>query len=331
MNEILHIAYASDKNYLPYLSVACGSALIRASNVRRIVIDVLALDISESDWSAWYNSTMPCLPKDSVICVHHVDSNRFQSMREWHGSLAAYARLLLPEILPDVDWCVYADIDTLFVEDPLALLEYKDDQFAIRGRVECDIKNLAEKESWFKTRGYPFNHRKYFCSGFVLMNLTWFRRNEGTSKTMEFLRLNPDAPLADQEALNAVCCDVSSPLPNRWGTSGNVAFQRDRPGAIHYPGHNPWCFLDNMFPDYIDAYNIWFLTAKFVYGKTWRDYVKRPRYCKYWAMRFMGWGFTLIRWMVDAIDVKIPYVGRYVEKHYASKMVWKQLIAGLAR
>lgn len=328
--DILHVAYASDSGYLPYLAVAVGSAFLRVSDVSRLVVDVLALGISEAVWNTWLSSVLPGLPEGAQIRRHDIDASLFDRYRSWHGSRVIYARLMLPDLLPDDGWCAYADVDTLFTDDPLKLIAFEDDRFSMRGRREYPFKDLVAKDAWFRERQLPFDRDKYVCSGFLLLNLAWFRANDGIAKAFAFLEAHPDVELPDQDALNAVCCETSEPLPYEWGTFGCEAFAEGRPGCIHYPGHNPWKMLDGMFPDYIDAYALWFLTAKRLFGKTWRDYSVRPRFAKYALMRLLGAGFSAARRLLDVLRfVRIPFVSRYVKRHYASRTQWKEVVACL--
>ena len=55
------------------------------------------------------------------------------AFRAWHGSLAAYARLFLPTLLSEVDWCLYVDGDTLFTDDPAKVLACRAEDVAIVG------------------------------------------------------------------------------------------------------------------------------------------------------------------------------------------------------
>lgn len=328
--DVLHIAYAADRNYLPYLAVTLGSAFLFASDASRLVVDVLALGITDAEWEKWRASLAPHLPSGAKIVRHDVDEGLFRKYKSWHGSLAAYARLMLPDILPDVAWCVYADVDTLFTDDPLKLIAFEDDRFSMRGRREYPFKDLVDKGAWFRGRRLPFDRDKYVCSGFLLLNLAWFRANGGIAKTFAFLEAHPDVELPDQDALNAVCCETSEPLPYEWGTFGCEAFAEGRPGCIHYPGHNPWKFLDGMFPDYIDAYALWFLTARGLFGKGWRDYASHPRLGKYVRMRLLGAGFSAARRLVDVLEfVRIPFLSRYLRRHYASRKQWKEIVSCL--
>ncbi len=325
-SDEIHLVYASDARYLRYVSVSIGSAFLWASDRRKLIVHILLLDVDNVCWDAWISFMKRHLPGDAVILCHNIDSGRFSGLRSWHGSKGAYARLLLPEILDSVDWCAYADVDTCFTGDPLELASFFDGRYSILGHLEYPFKSLDEQRGWFAKNNLPFDKEKYFCSGFVLMNLKWFRINNAGRKCLDLLAEHPDAPLVDQEALNAVCISTSKALPYEWGCFGCEAFAKGRPKVIHYPGHNPWKLLDNMFPDYIDAYNIWFRYAKFIFGRRWVDYCDNQNTFRYWAMRVMGATGRLVR-LACTVLPKLPFITRYCVRHYASHDSWRAIVS----
>ena len=164
-NDVVHIAYASDSGYLNNVAVAIASVFLWASDRSRIVIDLLTLDVADEFWSVWIDEVSRHLPLDCKIIRHEIDGKRFAELRHWHGSRAAYARLLLPEVLDTVDWGVYADVDTLFTDDPLKLCSVFDPHSSIMGHLEYPCKNLNVQEAWFMDRNLPFDKAKYLLGG----------------------------------------------------------------------------------------------------------------------------------------------------------------------
>ena len=159
------------------------------------------------------------------------------------------------------------------------------------------------------------------------MNLLWFRQNNAGQKCLDLLRRYPDAPLVDQEALNAICCSTSKALPSSWGAFGCQAFANGTPKSIHYPGHNPWRLIENNFPDYIESYNIWFRYANFIFRKKWTYYCDKKKFVKYGLMRILGISMRLFRNFFDYFTfIRVPFLSRYVNRHYASKKSWKDMM-----
>ena len=328
--DSIHLVYSGDEKYLKFLEMPIGSAYLWAADPNRLIVDVITIDVPDEAWTKWRENLLRYLPHGARVERLIADVSRFSGLREWHGSLGAYGRLLLPELLSDEDWCIYADGDTVFTDDPLKLIdECTDSEVSIRGHLEKWLrKKDADQRAWYAERGLERDESIYFNSGFVLINLDWFRRNDAGEKTIGFLRKYPDAPLPDQDALNVICYKTSKALPYAWGTFGCEAFAYGRPSAIHYPGHLPQKCLEGMFPDFLDAFNIWFRYARIIFGRGWREMVvTKPNTIRYFQMRALGVAFSCMRKVMTPLHLLwIPKIGRYLRRHYASAGVWRELL-----
>ena len=80
----------------------------------------------------------------------------------------------------------------------------------------------------------------YVCSGFLLMNLVWMRRNSIEERLFSFLRGNPTVVTPDQSALNWTCRGHIGLLPHRWGCFNNECWGDQMPAVIHYANGVPW-------------------------------------------------------------------------------------------
>ena len=114
-NSDLHLVYASDAGYLKWLAVSIASAFYWSSDASKIVIHVLVNDVDDRTWDSWCEDLKTGIPEDARIVRHEVPVNSISRFPKWHGSLAPYYRLMIPEVLADLEWCVYADGDTLFL------------------------------------------------------------------------------------------------------------------------------------------------------------------------------------------------------------------------
>lgn len=186
-------------------------------------------------------------------------------------SEAASYRLLLPELLPDVDKIIYIDCDIVVRQDLAAL--YSSTELGdnlIAAIYEAPIEGQAER--W---KALGCDSGKYFNSGFLIMNLKQMRE-EGTSrKLLDALRTDW-LEFPDQDALNQVCQGrvlPLSPIYNGIRTFFLPQYKKDflaqygsealwdevqTSGTIHYTGGKPW----NLF------------TVKF--DKWWRVYYSLP-------------------------------------------------------
>lgn len=131
-------------------------------------------------------------------------------LENYNGSKLPYLRLFLPELLPELDWIVYSDVDTIWDLDPAELWKLRDETKAICWVKDLDTTRIeAEKWSGLKLPNYA-------CSGVCLINLKKWREEGITEKCLNFLREHGCPPYADQDVLNIVLKDDAKLLPRKW-------------------------------------------------------------------------------------------------------------------
>ena len=202
MGNVLHIVYATDDNYLMPSLVSAASALTHCSDRSRLAIDVIDGGISDGKWD-WFVSRMQSLfGTDVKVKRQEVDLSLVDKFKKWHGSRGAYLRLFIPALLEAETWCVYADGDTLFTDDPLKLNAVFDSSYALQGHDNWKLwEGDSLQKKWFLSHGLGWDDAQDICSGFLIMNLKWFREHDGTAKCMSFLSEYEDVPYVDQDAL----------------------------------------------------------------------------------------------------------------------------------
>jgi len=172
---------------------------------------------------------------------------------------AASLRLLLPELLPELDKILYLDCDIIVRQDLAQLWEktvLADNYLA--AIYEAAIEGQAER---FRALGC--DPAKYFNSGFLLMNLAQMREEKVSEKLLEACRV-PYLEFPDQDALNQVCQGrvlPLSPLYNSIRTFFIPKYKADfvrqyseplweqvqREATIHYTGGKPWNLFTVQF------------------------------------------------------------------------------------
>jgi UDP-glucose/galactose:(glucosyl)LPS alpha-1,2-glucosyl/galactosyltransferase len=164
-----------------------------------------------------------------------------------HASIANYYRLLAPLLLPrDIEKVLYLDSDIVIrqslgelwnidlTDHALAAVE---DYYADPGKILPKLKSLQ----------LPLG-AKYFNSGVMLINLTFWRLNNVSERAIRFISANPvKVDLWDQDALNAILVHRWIELPSIWNAQHNAQLnvysgQPVRDAAIvHFVGPvKPW-------------------------------------------------------------------------------------------
>lgn len=260
----LHIVYATDERYLVPTRVAAASAVYHASRPQDLVIDILDCEISDSAWKKFETDLQKAVGNRFCLVRHRVDMSVYEQYKTWHTSRGIYARLSIPEILSDdVEWCVYADGDTLFVTDPFELETIYNSRYALMGHLDQTGRGLKE---WYDKNGFVWDGGTYLCAGFIALNLKWAREHDLSKQCFEIIRQHPDIPYNDQDVLNILCAESKAALPAGWGVFANEAYWRVKPCCIHYVGERPW-ELPRLRGVYLpDTSRLWFDYARRVCG-----------------------------------------------------------------
>ena len=241
MNQV-EIALASENNYFCGLFVTATSIARFANNDCRLSFTILDVGISNDNYNLLVKTVLR-FHHDSTFNRVHIKDEDLKDFPDWHGNKAAYARLLLPRIMPQsVSHVIYCDVDFLWQDDISELWNLRDDVSALISAK--DVNSFVNKfESiWYASKGLKVDVSKYFCSGLSFFNLAIFRKENLDTKTIEFVRRYPDVGSADQTALNAILNGRQRLVNQKWQT-----FSRDSPieeieppCVIHYAGDPPW-------------------------------------------------------------------------------------------
>ena len=225
MSVLDDYVFASDDGYVLPLKVAVSSLLVSCRDMHwKDLVDF---------WKKLEG------PKMLSIQRHVVDLSRLKDLPQWHGSVAPYARLLLPEILDSVSWCLYADCDTLFLRDPTVLEGTLDDRLLVIGHKNpswCDALDLA----WFKNHGYELDSSCYVCTGLIAINLQRLRQDGMQDRLFAFVKESNGGASADQTAINYVCRGAVGLLPFEWGAFNCEGKYPTLAPCIHYANQTPW-------------------------------------------------------------------------------------------
>ena len=217
------IAFAVDKNYLPYLKYAIKSLV---ANRKQGNLDILVLHVGELD-----GSSLAAYFKDTQnLSIRFVDVSGVATelvanyvAKEYFTIASAY-RLLLQDLLPNYERIIWLDTD-IVVNGDLNGLFYTDLGGCWIGAVE-DVgygncpppKTLMEvrKVALRWARKYNFDPwQGYVNSGVLLMDLGALRAANVRKRLFEVV-IDPLSQWPDQDALNVACRGHIKYLDRRW-------------------------------------------------------------------------------------------------------------------
>lgn len=237
----VEIALAANGSYFYGMFVTACSIAKSARKDCRLSFNILDGGLAEDDYNFMVKKVRQC-HADSIFNRLLVSDEMFAAYPAWHGNKMAYARLILPSTLPEKDWCIYCDVDFVWLRDIVELWEMRDEHIALIGTADGNGDTLAREESWFAKKGFPFDRETYFCSGLCFFNLKAFRAQKLITRCAEILEANPDIQFPDQAVLNIVTYGGCKIVSRDWQRfTYELTEKIVRLGCvIHYAGEIPW-------------------------------------------------------------------------------------------
>lgn len=264
----LALVYASsDTNLMPVFVSVC-SALAMTGDKSWIEIHILDCGIAEKGWE-WLVGHLEERFGRVAMFRHRVDIGPFASCLAHGGALATYAHILTTNIVGEnLDWCAFVDSDVLFLDDPLKLLAFCDDDKLILVR-HCDHLGNEPSHDWERglqrkcaensVKLYPDQH---VCIGPVLMNLKRMRIEGFVEKSLNLLLRSKTSENVDHRVFNQGAHERLGRLPEEWGKSDLMLFSDHQvPSCVHYVFSKPWCGKPGWLQCLSDAERFWLQAA----------------------------------------------------------------------
>jgi lipopolysaccharide biosynthesis glycosyltransferase len=243
-SSAVSVALALDRHLLDQLPVTLHTMLSNTSGALHLWILTRGMPHGYVDWLGRRFSEVPItlLPCDGV------DYGEVRRMIK-HITVSTMDRLLLPRLLPDVDRCVYVDIDALVLDDvrrlvevdlagtPLAARTFIYPWHFMVARTAAALPQQRAAE--FRRRAsltHPFDFRT-LNAGILVMDLARMRADQFTESALGWVERYG---LNDQDALLYYVGPNRAELEPRWN-AWPVMEPLDRPSIVHFVGSGkPW-------------------------------------------------------------------------------------------
>jgi len=279
MKEKIHIVFSPDENYAVQAGVAVLSILYHSSEHERFHFYFLQGERKLSDQSRAkfdqvikaYNAALTYVEVDVTRLLKFVNSGPA-------SFISAYYRMIIPELFPDLERCLYLDCDLLALGDLAELWDTVKPDTGIAAVSDCNIDRDRDRLKKYEAI------KRYFNTGVLLMNL---RRWRECDRTESCLQLSADPTMhrfADQDILNVVFCDDVIFLHPRWNIlGGQKSIARNKewdqewreilqaPRIAHFAGGKP-C---NMWMQHHWSMEYWRMLAKSPWGREMPDLGKK--------------------------------------------------------
>lgn len=183
----MNIVYVADKKYLGYFEMSYTSLKQVHPNAK-----------------VWLISTYPFTGEGWENIV--VDSLNIPQQKNSHISPAAYLKLLIPELLPDLDKCLFLDCDTIVQKTLTGLYNRKVPYLGMtRTFKEGSVlfKRYHQKETSI-TNEEVYARDVWYLSGMMLMNLKALRESDYLERLKEYFT-HSDLLFREDESILDIC------------------------------------------------------------------------------------------------------------------------------
>ena len=214
----LTIVSIADARFLPGLVVAVSSAMAAASGAtdyRFLILDGGLTTDSVEKLSHVVRRIAGEKRVEATVELQAVNPARLQTLPERRGSRMTYAKMVLPEILPEEESIVYLDADVLC----FAGIEAVRPPAGAEGRWLLagarDYFGVIEKDCPWIDQVRPAERKlPYINCGVMWMNLARLRDMDFTGRSIEARAAAGNARQGDQSVFNFLCRGKSFILPD---------------------------------------------------------------------------------------------------------------------
>ena len=233
----MNVIYACDENYAAITAVSAASAARHNPGVSITLLgkklDAKSIQLVQAAVENFNGSFRHVDVEDRLLKISSTGANPY-------FSYAAYARIFVADILPDIDGKVlYLDSDT-FVLKPLDGL-FATDMGSSPLALAPDVCPQAYSRYVGLKKG-----ETYYNTGVALFNLANWRKNDCTARFMrEIAAPSAPNPLGDQDIIVRLFNEEITPLKPEWNfLSQYVLLSRKvEPAILHFSGNTlgrPW-------------------------------------------------------------------------------------------
>ena len=236
------IAIASNEKFMPGALMALASLARNAKPDSELSFHVFTEQVKPETIDELCNVLKRIHPK-SIIRQYECDDSLLENLPYWAGSRMASVRIYFPQILKDVDRCLYLDCDVVYLASVEEHFSFFDEQkYAVVVKDEGDHFCFTEVERIKKFVDEDISREEYFNSGVMLFNFKKMREDGISQKLAEFMRNHPESALPDQTALNCVFNHQTVMAPAKFNRLVPQLIPEElyeRP-VLHFISGKPW-------------------------------------------------------------------------------------------
>ena len=240
-NNYINVVCAADNSYAMPLAVTVRSVIKNLKENRKIKLFIIDGGINKQNKEKILRSlengkcVIEWLPQPDRLLGNFEVQNQFTienipgvgtvTAKPYLSNIAAYYRLLIPNLLPECcQKAIYLDCDLIVTRDLGELWDIEIGNnylLAVQEFLTPYVSSPAGLMN-YKELGISLN-AKYFNSGVLVINLEKWRANNAVAKAVDYLQQNGKyVRWADTDVLNALVANQWGQLDPRWNQTASV-------------------------------------------------------------------------------------------------------------
>ena len=255
-SERINLAFNIDNNYVTYMLLTINSIFKNNVSDSQFHIYVVENDLNQKNKAKIKKFIEKNKQNVEFISISKEKLNVGESYYFCTPiTNIAFARIFLPQLLPDIDKVLYLDSDLLVLADIKELYNKN-----ISGYAMGMVTDFSDAYKIIKHEMQP-----YYNDGVILMDLEYMRKHHLTEKIVEYAKKNPGLVYADQDLFNNSVHKYIKKLDDEWN---NQYYVYNKTGytltpeskILHYISSvKPWMTLpDKSYPERYLYLKYWF-------------------------------------------------------------------------
>ena len=252
--KTIPVFFASDDNYLPFLTVALSSMKRNASKRYDYRVYVLQSGLNGKDAELLMSLSSDTFKVSFVDVSEQLKTiEKHLHLRDYYTS-AIYYRLFIVGMFPQYDKAVYLDSDTVVLGDIAELYNTPLGEDYIAAAVDQVVASDPVFGAYTKD-ALGIEGKAYFNSGVIVMHLKKFRSDNFYDRFYKVLSSYDFIVAPDQDCLNLLCKGKVKYLAPEWNAMPVGGKLRVRPKLVHYNlALKPWHYDGVTYGEYFWEY-----------------------------------------------------------------------------
>ena len=253
---VIPIFFATDDNYLPFLSVTLESLWENSSHEYDYEVYVLHSGIREEYVEKILRYNKAGMRVEFVDVTARLQEIKDElHMRDYYTA-TTYFRVFIASMFPQYDKAVYLDSDTVVLGDISDLYNCDLGDNLIAG-APCEGVNSFDVYKRYVAEVDGLDPDYFFNAGVLVMNLKAFREEGFYLQFADLLKKYKFRLIQDEDYLNVICQDRVLRLPRAWNKApvSKDVLPREELRIVHFlMTWKPWHYEDIPYQEYFWEY-----------------------------------------------------------------------------